>query len=548
MRIFVKRENWEDGIWMRLPATKEEAEQVRKRLKEQHPSIMLPFIGAVDSKFPELENRLVGEIVFPAKNLDRLNQMAERLGSLNGEEEMLFRAAFRLEAPYTAEQILETLGHLDRYQLHPEIGNLEELGRYLSQEETSKLPEGLEVYVDYAGIGRLRQEDRGYLTEGGYVERRKDLMEQAEAGEEQNRVKEPVTEKRQETEKMEKKQDIFAVTLIRESFTDRYVRFALPLPVQELAEKKRQAGITEEIPERVEISASIDGLLEHLPPGSTLEELNQAAKVIEEMETCSGIDWKLTFAALEAELPGTMEECCRIIQNHQTYELLPFPFLVPESYAHYYLEQADISLPEGLKNHFDYRRYGQEKIRETGAVETFYGVVVNREHPICLDHGEGQELKLYSPLTLTTFAGYPLFPALLHGEKVLAFQTVIRKEIAKSMQEYGAGGLAETLYNQLLSGKISSIVPDVEEHQGQLWGVAQISTRGELTERELAGLKEEWKEIAAHGWGDLFASRTLNAGNIRFHAGFWDTERGENLSLMTEEEFGREVGGFEIRM
>ena len=67
-------------------------------------------------------------------------------------------------------------------------------------------------------------------------------------------------------------------------------------------------------------------------------------------------------------------------------------------------------------------------------------------------------------------------------------------------------------------------------------------------EQELSGLKEEWKEIAAHGWGDLFASRTLNAGNIRFHAGFWDTERGENLSLMTEEEFGREVGGFEIRM
>ena len=548
MRIFVKRENWEDGIWMRLPATKEEAEQVRRSLEEQHPSVMLPFIGAVDSNFPELENRLVGEIVFPAKNLGRLNQMAERLRSLNGEEEMLFQAAFRLEAPYTAEQILETLGHLDRYRLHPEIGNLEELGRYLSQKETSQLPEGLEVYVDYTGIGRLQQEDRGYLTEGGYVEKRKDLVEHTDAGEGQNREKESETEKRQETEKMEKKQGVFSVTLIRESFKDRYVRFALPLPEQELAEKKRQAGITEEIPERVEIFTSIDGLLEHLPPGSTLEELNQAARVIEEMETCSGIDWKLTFAALEAELPGTMEECCRIIQNHQTYELLPFPFLVPESYAHYYLEQEGFSIPEGLKDHFDYRRFGQEKIRETGAVETFYGVVVNREHPICLDHGERQELKLYSPLTLTTFAGYPLFPALLHGEKMPAFQTVIRKEIAKSMREYGAGGLAETLYNQLLSGKISSIVPDVEEHQGQLWGVAQICTKGELTEQELSGLKKEWKEIAAHGWGDLFAGRTLNAGNIRFHARFWDTERGENLSLMTEEEFGREVGGFEIRM
>lgn len=547
MRIFVKRENWEDGIWMRLPATKEEAEQVRRSLEEQHPSFMLPFIGAVDSRFPELENRLVGEIVFPAKNLGRFNQMAEKLGSLNGEEEMLFRAAFRLEAPYTAEQILETLGHLDRYRLHPEIGNLEELGRYLSQEEISQLPEGLEAYVDYAGIGRLRQECQGYLTEGGYVEKRKDLMEQTDAGKRQNRENELETEKRQGAEKMEKKQGVFAVTLIRESFTDRYVRFTLPLPEQELAEKKRQAGLTEEISERVEISASIDGLLEHLPHGSTLKELNQAAKVIEEMETCSAIDWKLTFAALEAELPGTMEECCRIIQNHQTYELLPFPFLVPESYAHYYLEQEGFSIPEALTDHFDYRRYGQEKIRETGAAETFYGVVVNREHPICPDHGEGQEMKLYSPLTLTTYAGYPFFPALIHGEKVPAYQAAIRKEIARSMREYGTGGLAETLWNQLLARKISAIVPDVEEHHGRLWGVARVSTAGKLTDRELAGLKEEWKEIAAHGWGELFASRTLEEGHIRFHAGFWDTERGENLCLLTEEELGK-VGGFEIRM
>ncbi len=529
MKIFVKRENWSDGIWMQLPATKEEAEQVRRSLERQHPSMMLPFVGAVDSRFPELEERLVGELVFQEKNLDRLNQLAERLESLNGEEEMLFRAAFRMESPYTVEQIQETLGHLDCYQLHPEIRNFEELGRYLTQAETSQLPEQLEDYIDYAGIGRNCQGDYGYLTEGGYVEKRKGPMNHEKAE----------SEKGKKTEKMEKKQGIFAVTLIRESFTDRYVRFTLPLPEQELAEKKRQAGFGEETPERMEISAAVDGLLEHLPPGSTLEELNQAAKVIEELETCSGIDWKLTLAALEAELPGTMEECCHVIREHKTYELLPFPFLEPESYAHYHLEQAGLSVPEGLSSCFDYRRYGQEKIAEDGVTETFYGVVINREKPICPDHGEGPEMKLYSPLTLTTYAGYPFFPALLHGEKVPAYQAAIRKEIARSMREYGTGGLAETLWNQLLARKISAIVPDVEEHHGRLWGVARVSTAGKLTDHELAGLKAEWKEIAAHGWGELFASRTLEEGHIRFHAGFWDTERGENLCLLTEEELGK---------
>ena len=118
--------------------------------------------------------------------------------------------------------------------------------------------------------------------------------------------------------------------------------------------------------------------------------------MIEELEACSGIDWKLTLAALEAELPGTMEECCHVIRDHKAYELLPFPFLEPESYAHYHLEQAELSVPEGLSSCFDYRRYGQEKIAEDGVTETFYGVVINWEKPICPDYGEGQEMKLYS--------------------------------------------------------------------------------------------------------------------------------------------------------
>ena len=118
MKILVKRENWEGGIWMRLPATSEEAEQARRKLERQHPSIMLPFIGAVESDLPELEKRLVGELVFRDNNLDRLNQLAEGLGKMSQEEKMLFQAAFQMESPDTIEQILETAGHLDSYILH----------------------------------------------------------------------------------------------------------------------------------------------------------------------------------------------------------------------------------------------------------------------------------------------------------------------------------------------------------------------------------------------------------------------------------------------
>lgn len=44
MRIYVERENHREGIWMELPASKEEAEQVRKELEKRHPSIMIVVV------------------------------------------------------------------------------------------------------------------------------------------------------------------------------------------------------------------------------------------------------------------------------------------------------------------------------------------------------------------------------------------------------------------------------------------------------------------------------------------------------------------------
>ena len=51
MRIYVKRENWDGGLWLELPATASDAKRLWQELKEIHPSAMLPFIGGADSRF-----------------------------------------------------------------------------------------------------------------------------------------------------------------------------------------------------------------------------------------------------------------------------------------------------------------------------------------------------------------------------------------------------------------------------------------------------------------------------------------------------------------
>lgn len=46
MRIYVKRENWDGGLWLELPATASDAKRLWQELKEIHPSAMLPFVRA----------------------------------------------------------------------------------------------------------------------------------------------------------------------------------------------------------------------------------------------------------------------------------------------------------------------------------------------------------------------------------------------------------------------------------------------------------------------------------------------------------------------
>ena len=49
MRIYVKRENWDGGLWLALPASDADAKKLMEELAQIHPSVMLPFVGEVDS-------------------------------------------------------------------------------------------------------------------------------------------------------------------------------------------------------------------------------------------------------------------------------------------------------------------------------------------------------------------------------------------------------------------------------------------------------------------------------------------------------------------
>ena len=82
--------------------------------------------------------------------------------------------------------------------------------------------------------------------------------------------------------------------------------------------------------------------------------------------------------------------------------------------------------------------------------------------------------------------------------------------------------------------------PSVEEYGGELWGVLTVKTYGELNQRELEALREEWRTMADGGWGEDLFYRPILTKRGEIYIGFWDTDNNDNLFIKTEDEFKRE--------
>ena len=534
MEVFVKRENWDGGIWMKLPALEEQAEQIQKELAGYHPSRMIPFIGDVQVPVVGLAPLLIGEFVFQDSNLGQLNYLATKIGSWSEQERAVFEAVLQNEKPDSLLRIVETMDHLDQYECHPEIKSLEHYGHYLFEQEGRTLPVELTGYFDYEAYGRIHMKASERLTDEGLI----------------TRIKEPKpgVGKKQNPEVVQPGTAVFRVYLAFDKRCPEKICFYFPMTEKQL-EALEDKCRTYDVDEVGDYLSNIWELDQFLPPRLTFRELNQVAMEIQNLADKTTVSRKKLLASLEAEVPREVDTACQIIRNYKDYEFLPVQELSAEGYAKYLLNLHQIYIEKELEPYVRLQEFGLQKMKENGPVETTFGTLICKAHPIQELSPSVHEFRLYNSLAVTAYwSGSESFvPELLSGEELLSYENMIRGKIQASLKSCPEKGLAEYLFSELLKKRVASMTPDVEAYAGSLWGVLTVRTYGELNDRELAAVMEEWKVMADSGWGEELFYRPIRTEKGEIYIGFWDTDNNDNLFIKTEEEFRRDcLGGSQI--
>ena len=140
-------------------------------------------------------------------------------------------------------------------------------------------------------------------------------------------------------------------------------------------------------------------------------------------------------------------------------------------------------------------------MRENGPVNTYYIVLVNIVRPIPQINADLQEFRFYNSLALTAYWNDrdSTLPVILGGEMAIFYKDMIQEKFKKSLSDCSEKGLAMYLSIELLGKRFFTMPPSVEECGGEIWGVLTVKTYGELNQRELEALREEWRTMADGG-------------------------------------------------
>ena len=154
-----------------------------------------------------------------------------------------------------------------------------------------------------------------------------------------------------------------------------------------------------------------------------------------------------------------------------------------------------------------------------------------------------QTLKLYMPLTADLYVaneyghvGEEVERELLDGRELRQYEAEIAASLKRERipKEEERGVMHWYDKTDTVDDKVRSVVFELEERDGRLWGVAQCKVQGELTTEELTTLKDYITEHIPDGWGECFNQLEIWLGDgSELYVYLWNPD---DWSIRTEQE------------
>lgn len=420
--------------------------------------------------------------------LREMNFLAQRMEGMSDQELEIFCAAVQITKRADLKYLINLSYNAGRFSFCPGITNNEELGKYISEN-----PEFLSwrswqgENVDWVDMGRqFADTHRGCFTGQNYVFRNEQAIAAVYDGKE-------LPDFNQKAENGEN-------SIFEQRYYYRGEIYALYFPASQKQIKCMEGFLNvtdlDECSYRNLVSR-IDGLKERLPCGLGIQEINVFAAAVQSALAQKPEREKVLLAAMEAEVPSTAEKAVWIAEHLSEYEMA----------------NAD-----------------------EDSILTSLGKIRNQTHPIRSLSGEIHTLRLYS------LAGGQCYKKYRHKGKTEYsdcavsldswYLTRYQKEIQMALQKYSGSlperGLAEYMDNILLKRKVISMIPKIEEWDQKLWGVLEVKSHGELSERELQEVKKAWRGQCSDGFGEGFCQKEIRTRegllSVELACDIWGTE------------------------
>ena len=498
---------------------------------------------AVEGVYPsDRANILLQDKTF---NLDKLNYLAKRLDSFDGNEMTTFYAVAYSEKLDNIDSLINLTFNTHCASVVRDFSDLDTIGKdmYLTEQGGVTMEDLDRLNGENYFKKVLADNPNPLVTPYGIIYKNKNEFEQVYDG-----IHFP---------EYYWEENMGTVTLSKDGFAE---YLYLPYVETELTKALERLGAADVSECEVTMDSSLlndemKNILKALPKNSQ-EKLNSINHITEKI-TEMGTKEMPYLNNLTGDLqPQTIKDLDAIFDSAYEFEMFDGIYNA-EDYGRYMIcESGHFEYDENLDDYIDFQKYGSQRLQNENGAFTDHGYILYHgynqdlsemlsEIGIEIPSQQTQTLKFYMPLHATTYQEENMYGYMEQSDEeigltpydIAKFEDEIMEAIKKnrSPEELERGLMKYYGESDSVNAKVKRYDFSVEVVGDELMGVTTLELNAPLDDKEMSRIKSEIEGQCSDGWGEGFEQREIKCGDRDVYVSFWQSK---NWSLQTAEELG----------